>query len=74
MDHDVKVGDFTDLAPGVNIAGNVNIGNNVFVGIGSSIMQKINIEDNVIIGGQSFVNKNCKRNNKYFGVPSKKIK
>ena len=38
LDHDVKLGDYSDIAPGVNIAGNVTIGNNVFIGIGSSLI------------------------------------
>jgi len=73
LDHDVKLGDYSDIAPGVNIAGNVTIGNNVFIGIGSSLIENIKIENNVTIGGQSLVNKNCRSNQKYIGVPAKKI-
>ena len=72
IDHDTKVGDYTHIAPGVNIAGNVTIGSNVFIGIGSSIIEKIKIENNVTIGAQSLVNKNCRSNKKYFGVPIKR--
>ena len=43
LDHDVKLGDYSDIAPGVNIAGNVTIGNNVFIGIGSSLIENIKI-------------------------------
>jgi|TARA_B110000027_G_C16116153_1_gene300226 sugar O-acyltransferase (sialic acid O-acetyltransferase NeuD family) len=73
LDHDVKLGDYSDIAPGVNIAGNVTIGSNVFVGIGSSVIEEIKIENNVKIGGQSLVNKNCRSNKKYVGVPAKKV-
>ena len=43
VDHDSKIGNAVHISPGVNIAGNVNIGDRTWVGIGSTIIQSINI-------------------------------
>jgi len=32
------------------------------------------ISENVVCGGKSFINKNCKKNSVYFGIPLKFIK
>ena len=41
------------------------------IGIGASIKEDLKIEENVIIGANSFVNKDCKKNQKYLGSPAK---
>lgn len=38
VSHDVTIGDFSTLSPGVHVAGNVHIGAGVFIGIGASII------------------------------------
>ena len=38
--------------------GEINIGNNVFIGAGSQILYDMTIGDNIIIGAKSLVNKN----------------
>lgn len=74
IDHDNEFKDFSGSGPGVTTGGNVKVGKKSYLGIGCTINNSIKIEDNVIIGAQSFVNKNCKKNSLYFGVPAKKIK
>ena len=49
------------------------IGNNVFVGKGSTILPGTFIEDNVIIGAGSIVRGVLKRNSVYAGIPVKYI-
>jgi sugar O-acyltransferase (sialic acid O-acetyltransferase NeuD family) len=73
IDHDCIIGNFVNISPGVNIAGSVEIYDKCFIGMNSSIKEKIIIRKNVIIGANSFVNINCKENKKYFGIPIKKI-
>ncbi len=41
--------------------GRITIGNNVFVGLGSTILHGVEIEDNVIIGANTLVNKSLPR-------------
>ena len=74
IDHDNQIDDFASCGPGVITGGNVKVGKMSFIGIGSTIKHSIKIERNVIIGGHSFVNKNCRKEFLYFGVPAKKIK
>ena len=74
IDHDNYFASFSGAGPGACTGGNVKVGKKSYLGIGCTINNSIKIEDNVIIGAQSFVNKNCKKNSLYFGVPAKKIK
>ena len=66
--------DFSSCGPGVVTGGNVTLGENSFLGIGSIVKHGIKIGKNTVIGGNSFVNKNCLDNFLYFGVPINKIR
>lgn len=74
IDHDNIFEDFSSTGPRVVTGGNVQIGKFSFLGIGSIIIHKIRIKQNTVIGGNSFVNKNCFSNSIYFGSPAKKAK
>lgn len=54
-------------------AGKVVIGNNVFIGMNSTILKNVNIGDNVIIGANSLINKDIPSNTVYAGNPAKFI-
>lgn len=53
--------------------GNVEIGNNVFIGMNSIITRNVRIGNNVIIGACSVVTHDLEDNYVYAGVPAKKI-
>lgn len=53
--------------------GEVNIGNNVFVGFEAVILPNVNIGDNVIIGARSVVTKDIPSNSVWGGNPAKHI-
>ena len=74
IDHDNFFDDFSSCGPGVITGGNVTVGNKSFIGIGSVVKQKVKIGKNTVIGGNSFVNKNCNANSLYYGSPIKKIR
>ena len=59
---------------GAGREGYPTIGNNVVIYSNCTICGKITIGDNVIIGANSFVNKNIPSNTVYGGVPAKYIK
>lgn len=52
-------------------AGKVTIGNNVFIGMNSTVLKNVTIGDNVIIGANSLVNKDVPSNTVYAGNPAK---
>ena len=74
LDHDNIFLNFSSTGPGVATGGNVKVGKLSFLGIGSTIKHNVSIGSNTVIGGQSFVNKNCSSNSLYYGVPAKRIK
>lgn len=55
------------------ICGNINVGNNVVIGMDAMIMPGVNIGNNVIIGARSVVTKDIPDNTVVAGVPAKAI-
>ena len=49
------IGDYTTIAPGVTICGDVTIGEEVFVGAGATICNLVTIEDRAVIGAGATV-------------------
>ena len=72
--HDSIIGSHTFLAPSVKLAGYINIGRRCFLGINTTIIDNINIVDDVQTGGGCIVIKSIKSKGLYVGVPSKKIR
>lgn len=72
--HDCEIGEYFTTAPGVQISGNVNIGNCVYFGTRSCTKQKISICDNVIIGMNGGVTKNITEQGVYVGTPAIKLR
>lgn len=54
-------------------SGKVKIGNNVFIGVKTTILKGVTIGDNVVIGANSLVNKDLASNAVYAGNPAKFI-
>ena len=74
IEHDNKIGNFNNIGPNSIIAGSSQTGENVNVNISTTVLDKIKICSNVIIGANSLVNKNINRKGTYFGTPIKFIK
>lgn len=72
--HDCVIGDYLSMMPSAIISGNCIISSCFYLGTNSSIREKIDICDNVIIGLNSGVVKNINESGTYAGVPVKKIK
>ena len=53
--------------------GKITVGNNVFIGIRSTVMPGVTIGDNVIVGAGSLVTKSIPTGEVWAGVPAKKI-
>jgi len=76
--HDVRLGDYTTIAPGVHISGYVHVGKRVYIGTGAVIVngaeeKPLTIGDDVIIGAGSCVTKSIQNNSKVVGIPARPI-
>jgi sugar O-acyltransferase (sialic acid O-acetyltransferase NeuD family) len=74
--HDVVVGDFASLAPGVHVSGFVHIGRRVEVGTGAVILQGVQgaplvIGDDAVIGAGACVTKPVHSGVTVVGVPAR---
>jgi sugar O-acyltransferase (sialic acid O-acetyltransferase NeuD family) len=50
IDHECVISDYVHIAPGVNLAGNVTVGENSFIGIGAKAIPGITIGKDCIVG------------------------
>lgn len=71
IDHDNLIEDYVHISPGVNLAGTVKIGKRTWIGIGSIIINNIDISCESLIGGGSLVAENIYEMGKYKGSPAK---
>lgn len=72
--HDCVIEDFVTISPGVNMGGGVRIGNGSFIGIGTTIIQRIKIGSNSFIGAGSVVVEDIPDNVLVYGNPARNIK
>jgi len=77
--HDVFMGDYATLAPGVHISGNVHIGKRVYIGTGANIIngtseKPLVIEDDAIVGAGACVIRNVAEKDVVAGVPARSIR
>ena len=73
-DHDNIIGDFSHVAVGAHLAGNVHLGRNVWVGIGAVVSNHLTIADDVVIGAGATVIRDLDEKGTYVGVPAERIK
>lgn len=74
--HDVRIGDFVNIAPGANISGYVDIGERAWIGTNAAINQgregaPLAIGAGATIGSGSVVVKPCEPNLTYVGIPAR---
>jgi sugar O-acyltransferase (sialic acid O-acetyltransferase NeuD family) len=74
--HDVIMGDYTTLAPGVHISGCVHLGKRVYVGTGAVVIngtpdEPLLIGDDTVIGAAACVTKSLAAGLTVVGIPAK---
>ncbi len=72
--HDTVIADFSSFMPSVNISGEVNIKEGVYVGTGAKIINLVEIGENSIIGAGALVYKSIPANCTAVGIPAKPVK
>ena len=72
--HDTTIGRFCSFMPTVNISGEINIGECVYVGTGAKIINQLTIGMNSVIGSGAVVTSDLPTNCTAVGVPAKVIK
>lgn len=72
--HDVTIGKYSSFMPSVNISGEVDIEDSVYVGTGAKIINQLKIGENTIVGAGAVVSKSLPSNCTAVGIPAKAIK
>lgn len=75
ISHDVRVGDFSTLSPGVHVSGHVHIGDGVFIGTSACIINgsaeaPLTIGDGAVIAAGACVTKDVTPHTLVAGVPA----
>ncbi len=71
IDHDCKIGDYSHIAPGVHLAGGVDVREGAFFGISSSAVPYVKVGEWSIIGAGSVVVNDIPSKQLVVGVPAK---
>jgi len=72
--HDTTIGNYFSAMPGAIVSGNVSIGDNVYLGTNSTVIEKRQISNNITIGANGVVVKDIIHPGTYVGVPAKFLK
>ena len=73
LSHSSTIGQGSIIHPGAMIAGSTNIGKYCLLGIRSTVIDKLEICDNVVVGAGSLVTKNITAPGNYVGSPARKV-
>lgn len=71
LDHDSVLSDWSHIAVGAHVAGNVRIGSGVWVGAGATIINDIEVCSNCMIGAGCVVVRDVELPGTYLGVPAR---
>lgn len=74
VEHENMIGDFTHIAVGVTLCGNVRVGDHCMIGANSTVIQGLSIGNNSIVGAGAVVLNDIKSKKTVVGVPARVIK
>lgn len=72
--HDVSIGSFSSVMPGVHLSGYVQVGEEVLIGTGTSVLQNVTIAHKAVIGAGAVVNRSVEVGRTVAGVPARVLK
>ncbi len=73
IEHECVIRDFSHVAPGATLAGNVKIGMNCFIGANAVVKEGVTVADDVIIGAGAVVLNNITEKGTWVGNPAKPL-
>jgi sugar O-acyltransferase (sialic acid O-acetyltransferase NeuD family) len=73
LGHDVRIGNFNVLNPNTQISGEVTIKDANLFGAFSCVLQGLSIGSNNLIGACSLLTRRINDDQKYFGIPAKRL-
>ena len=62
VEHDCNIGSYNHLAPRCVLCGQVNTGENVFIGANATVINNVSIRDNCIVGAGCTIRKSTNNN------------
>lgn len=74
INHDGGMWVFREKEPEIDLFGTIEVGNNVFIGMGTLILPNVKIGDNCVIGAGSIVTRDIDSNVVALGRPAKPLK
>ncbi len=74
VDHDCVLGDHTQVSPGVCLAGNVDLGELVMIGVGAVIVPGRRVGRNTVVGAGAVVTRDLGEGVTAWGVPARRIR
>lgn len=72
--HDTVIGEYSSFMPSVNISGEIDVAERVYVGTGAKIINQLSIGENTIIGAGAVVINSLPSNCTVVGVPASIVK
>jgi acetyltransferase-like isoleucine patch superfamily enzyme len=73
ISHDVRVGDFTQVGPGVTVAGKAALGRASFIGAGATILPEVTVGEGAVVGAGAVVTRDVAPGATVAGVPARAI-
>ena len=70
--HETHIGAYTSIGPGVSIGGRCIFGEEIYVGIGASSIERIKIVAKTVLGAGAVVVSNIEEPGTYIGIPARR--
>ena len=74
VEHDCVVGDYTHVSVNATLAGRSQLGSFVFLGTGSTVIDKCSVSDGTVCGAGTVVTQSLAVSGTYVGVPARLVK
>lgn len=74
LEHNCSMADFSSLSAGVTTGGYFSLGRYSAIALGVTVLDRVSIGENVVVGSGSLVMKNLDDHGLYYGSPAKRVR